>query len=227
MQNPQQCFNLSMQAAAAADSCAFVANSRGGKVGDFTSIAYTFFTEAFLSYEGGVSDSKAQVASITSMVGTLLSCKSFESNDYETLITKVGQYAARLLKKIDQCKMVMLCSHLFYSYDDDGYRNANRVLECLQRSLKVANMCVTSNPGNLQLFVDILDTYLYHFEKMNPIIVDKYISGLIALVNEHINTIGPNVVIAETKAQFFQIVKYIEKKKNDAASSIRFGNIAC
>jgi vacuolar protein sorting-associated protein 35 len=86
---------------------------------------------------------------------------------------------------------------------------------------------MASTPANLQLFVDVLDTYLYHFEKQNPIIVDKYISGLIALVNEHVNSIGANPVIAETKSHFIQIVKSIEEKKNDSVTSIRFGNIVC
>jgi vacuolar protein sorting-associated protein 35 len=164
-----------------------------------------------------------QVNAITTMIGILLSCKSHGFKDYETLITKVTQYAARLLKKVDQCKMVVLCSHLFFVYGDECYKNSQRTLECLQRSLKVANICVTSNPGNLQLFVDILDIYLYHFEKQNPMVADKYISGLIALVNEHIASIGGNPAITDAKAQFVQIVKYIEEKKSDA----RFSGIVC
>merc|ERR1711971_598501 len=108
--NTETCFILSTEAAAAADCCARVVSSRGG-TSDFSSIAYTFLTEAFLAYESGITDSKMQVSTITTMIGTLLTCKSFNMNDYETLITKVTQYAARLLKKNDQCKMVMLCSH--------------------------------------------------------------------------------------------------------------------
>ena len=223
VQNAEQCFILNAQAAAAADCCASIVDTRGGNIGDFTPIAYTFFTDAFLTYETGISDSKMQVNAITTMIGILLSCKSHGFKDYETLITKVTQYAARLLKKVDQCKMVMLCSHLFFVYGDECYKNSQRTLECLQRSLKVANMCVTSNPGNLQLFVDILDIYLYHFEKENPMVADKYISGLIALVNEHIASIGGNPAITDAKAQFVQIVKYIEEKKSDA----RFSGIVC
>ena len=223
MQDGEQCFNLYTQAAAAADCCASVVGNRGGNTGNFASIAYTFFTEAFLAYETGISDSKVQVNAITTMVGALLSCKAFSSSDYETLITKVTQYAARLLKKIDQCKMVMLCSHLFYVYGEKRYKNPQRTLECLQRSLKVADVCVSSNPGNLQLFVDIFDIYLYHFEKENPMISDKYISGLIALVNEHIASIGGNPTIADAKSQFVHTVKHIEEKKIDA----RFSGIVC
>jgi len=223
MHNPELCFILNTQAAAAADCCASVVGARGGNIGDFTPVAYTFFTEAFLTYETCISDSKVQVNAITTMIGILLSCKAYSFKDYETLITKVTQYAARLLKKVDQCKMVMLCSHLFFVYGDKCYRNSQRTLECLQRSLKVADMCVTSNPGNLQLFVDILDIYLYHFEKQNPMIGDQYISGLIALVNEHVTSIGGNPAIVDAKAQFVQIVMDIKEKKRN----VRFNRIVC
>ena len=224
--NAETCFILSTEAAAAADCCARVVSSRSGTC-DFSSIAYTFLSEAFLSYESGITDSKMQVSMITTMIGTLLTCKSFNMSDYETLITKVTQYAARLLKKNDQCKMVMLCSHLFYTYDDgeNSYKNSQRALECLQRSLKVADMCVSSSPGDLQLFVDILDIYLYHFEKSNPIITDKYISGLIALINQHIVDIGLlNPAIVAAKDHFVHIVKYINEKRS---RDVRFSSIAC
>ena len=81
---------------------------------EFTSISYDFLTQAFLVYEDHISESTAQIRSITSIVGSLLSCKTFEKTDYEALITKTAQYAAKLLKKQDQCRMVCLCSRLFY-----------------------------------------------------------------------------------------------------------------
>ncbi|GFH48731.1 hypothetical protein CTEN210_05207 [Chaetoceros tenuissimus] len=199
--NVETCFILSTEAAAAADCCARVVISRGGTC-DFSSIAYTFLSEAFLAYESGITDSKMQVSTISTMI-------------------------ARLLKKNDQCKMVMLCSHLFYTYDDveNSYKNSQRALECLQRSLKVADICVSSSPGDLQLFVDILDIYLYHFEKSNPIITDKYISGLIALINQHIGDIGLlNPAIVAAKDHFVHIVKYINEKRS---RDVRFSSIAC
>ncbi len=227
LQDSEQCFNLSLQAAAAVDCCTNVAQARGGNVESLSTVAYTFFSEAFVAYEGGISDPKIQVSCITNMIGTLLACKCINSNDYGILTTRVTQYSARLARKSDQCRMVMLCSHIFYNHEENGYKNPQRVLECLQRALKVADMCMVSTPANLQLFVDILDTYLYHFEKQTPLISDKYISGLVALVNEHVNSIGANPAIAEAKFHFVQIVKSIEDKKEDALNSARYGNIVC
>lgn len=81
---------------------------------EFSSIAYDFLTQAFLVYEEEVSESTAQIRAITAIVGTLLSCRTFQKTDYEALITKTAQYSAKLLKKPDQCRMVCLCSRLFY-----------------------------------------------------------------------------------------------------------------
>lgn len=74
--------------------------------------------QAFILYEDELTDSKAQVRALVSMAGTLLSCEGFDPADYDALATKTAQYAAKLLKKPDQCRMVTLCSHLFWSPDE-------------------------------------------------------------------------------------------------------------
>ncbi|CAN0473160.1 unnamed protein product, partial [Laminaria digitata] len=92
--------------------CALGADRTG-----FKAIAYEFFSQAFILYEDELTDSKAQVRALVSMAGTLLSCEGFDPADYDALATKTAQYAAKLLKKPDQCRMVTLCSHLFWSPD--------------------------------------------------------------------------------------------------------------
>lgn len=105
---------------------------------------------------------------LLSMIGTLLNCRSFPTEDYEALITKVAQYSNKLLKKPDQCKMITLCSHLFWprnGSDESGtqYSDPNRVLECLQRALKVA-----SNTSST-LFVDILDRFAFLLKQSDDV----------------------------------------------------------
>ena len=120
-------------------------------------------------YESEISDSKAQVRCLTAIIGSLLNCKHFSDEDYEALITKAAQYANKLLKKPDQSRMVTLCSHLFSprkrtatstkeialpnveASEPMPYSDPDRVLECMQRALKVASL---SNPN---IFVEILD----------------------------------------------------------------------
>jgi len=229
MSCPNLCFSLTLHAAATADNCATVASQHGENKEDLNPITYEFMTQALLLYESEISDSKCQPQAITSIVGTLLSFRSLETSEYEALITKTTQYAARLLKKPDQCKMVLLCSHLFFIGEKDGaYQNPQRALECLQRALKIADACTATSPTNLQLFVDILEQYIYFYERNNPIITDRFISGLIALVNEHIGNIGAqSASITSAKSQFYKIIEYVEEKKTQTNSAKRFQLIVC
>jgi len=222
LSSTELCLSLTLKVAIAADRCALLINDNGGNSGDFASIAYEYMTQAFFIYDADINDSKTQMNVITLINGTLLACKSFALRDYDALITKTTQCAARLLKKPDQCKMILLCSHLFYCKDDgdkEVYKNPQRVLECLQRALKIADACTMSSPTNFYLFVDILDFYVYFYEKKNPSITDKFVSGLIALINGQITNIGPyNESIIKAKNQFRQILFYIQRKKTDPDS---------
>lgn len=113
--NAELAFKLYLEIAVATDLLAYSTKQhhRSASI-EFTSISYDFLTQAFLVYEDQISESAAQIRSITAIVGSLLCCKTFEKTDYEALITKTAQYAAKLLKKQDQCRMVCLCSRLFY-----------------------------------------------------------------------------------------------------------------
>ena len=109
------------------------------------------------------------------------------------------------------------------------YRNPQRVLECLQRGLKIADACSMSSSSNVQLFVEILDYYVYYYEIETPSITDKFVSGLIALINEHFESIGVtgSTSIAETRAYYEQILDHIKRKKNENRTKERFGLIVC
>eukprot|EP01038_Epipyxis_sp_PR26KG_P012178 gene12178-16310_t len=210
--HPEPALKLFLNAAQATDECGYHA------------ISYEFLKEALLIYENDISDSKLQVNVLTSVIGTLLKCKHFPVEDYEALITKVAQYANKLLKKADQCRMVSLCSHLFWpkgSTDDvNRYNDCDRVLECMQRSLKIASVC---NPN---LFVEILDRYLYYFENDNPIIHVRYLSGLIALINEQATNDQATVVMTPAvEAHYKNTLDYIRSRQQASETSEKFSEI--
>ena len=141
--------------------CALVADSVGeGEA------AYDLIAKNFEVYEEDISDSRAQLAAVTLAAGTLQQMSSFDEDTYETLATKTTQYSAKLLKKPDQCRAVCRASYMFWSKaGEEPFRNAKRVLECLQRALKIADACKANN-AHVGLFVEILDAYLYHFEQV-------------------------------------------------------------
>lgn len=70
---------------------------------------------------------------------------------------------------------------------------------------------------------------MYYYEVGNPAITDKFVSGLIALIKEHLESVGgtSSTAVAETKTHYGQIVDLIMKKKTEKETAERFGVIVC
>lgn len=188
-------------------------------------IAYEFFAQAFTIYEEAISDSRLQFQSIVSIAGVLQQCRNFSRENYDTLITKTALHGSKLLKKPDQCRSVYLSSHLWWGVEipalgeEEGvsefYRDGKRVLECLQRSLRVADACMDSSVS-IELFVEILNRCLYYFIHGNESITIKYINGLIELIQTNLESsvTNENGQINENPKKHFQrTLEYIESQK--------------
>lgn len=98
-----------------------------GTPGDFlTQATHELFTQCFALYDD-IDDYPTQQRCIVNMVGTLLATKSLAKEQFEKFTTKLTQFAAKLMRKQDQCRMVLLCSHLFYAVGKvrthDGVKN--------------------------------------------------------------------------------------------------------
>ncbi|KAF9993886.1 Vacuolar protein sorting-associated protein 35 [Entomortierella chlamydospora] len=208
----------------------------------FEDICYEFFVQAFTIYEESISESKAQFQAITLMVGTLQTTTCFNVDHYDTLITKCALHGAKLLKKPDQCRAVYTCSHLWWGtmivgQQEDGteavqpYRDGKRVLECLQKALKIADSCMDS-VTNVELFVEILNRYIYYFEKQNEAVTVKYLNGLIDLINTNLGNMenpdqhppssnsssllenDPADISKYVMAHFRNTIYHLERRKN-------------
>ena len=157
-------------------------------------VAYEFFAQAFTVYEEAISDSRAQFQAVCCIAGALHGTRNFGRENYDTLITKAALHGSKLLKKPDQCRAVYLASHLWWGRErreEEGqtgdeakevsknftilgheltylqsYRDGKRVLECLQRALRVADACMDT-AVSVELFVEILNRYVYYFDQEN------------------------------------------------------------
>ncbi|KAL2249990.1 vacuolar protein sorting-associated protein 35B-like isoform X1 [Sesamum indicum] len=203
---PELALRLYLQCAEGANDC------------DLEPVAYDFFTQAFVLYEEEIADSKAQVTAIHLIIGTLQRMNVFGVENRDTLTHKATGYSAKLLKKPDQCRAVYACSHLFWVDDQDGIKDGERVLLCLKRSLRIANAAqqmanvTRGSSGPVTLFVEILNKYLYYFEKGNPQITASVIQGLIDLIKTEMQsdsaTGGP-----ASDAFFTSTLRYIQFQK--------------
>lgn len=184
----------------------------------FQDLTYDLYVDAFTVYEESISESRAQLQAIALIIGTLQGAKVFNTNNYDTLITKAALHGAKLLKKPHQAQAVHLASHMWWQEatstagveevegdgdggdktkkdatppkspapkekekkveaegDDEGdtdadnkpaypHQDSKRVLECLQKSLRIANSA-TEDVVKTQLYADALDQYIFYLDR--------------------------------------------------------------
>ncbi|XP_004287790.1 PREDICTED: vacuolar protein sorting-associated protein 35A [Fragaria vesca subsp. vesca] len=203
---PELALRLYLQCAEAANDC------------DLEPVAYEFFTQAYILYEEEISDSKAQVTAIHLIIGTLQRMQVFGVENRDTLTHKATGYSAKLLKKPDQCRAVYACSHLFWVDDQENMKDGERVLICLKRALRIANAAqqqanaTRGSTGSATLFVEILNKYLYFFEKGNPQITVASVQSLIELITTEMQSDSTPAEPA-TNAFFASTMRYIQFQK--------------
>jgi len=212
---PELAFKLYMTAAQTAN----VAGYRG--------ISYEFLTQAYVLYEREMADSRVQIDAITMMVGTLQSCRCLNEEEYDNFSTKTTLYASKLLRKCDQTRMLALCSTLFWSPDTSAnglnlmQMNQNiticqgkRAVESLRRGVKYASEC-EANFENVPLYVELLNTYLYHFGANNDNIEVKWINALISLLQDNVAALREADPEAPAIAHYARTRHYIQQKMEE------------
>ncbi|TFK71730.1 vacuolar protein sorting-associated protein 35 [Pluteus cervinus] len=221
----------------------------------FEDLTYDLYVQAFTVYEDNISESRAQLQAITLIIGTLASAKVFGVDNYDTLITKAALHGAKLLKKSHQATAVGLASHLWWqeaalgegddklterrqasTSKDDGsetaraypHQDSKRVLECLQKSLRIANSAI-EEIVTVQLYCDTLDQYLYYLDRGAPAVAPKFVNSLVELITSSIDNISSPDVHPSQRAppgllegvqtpemitrHFRNTLAYIERKK--------------
>ncbi|WWC66334.1 uncharacterized protein I206_100235 [Kwoniella pini CBS 10737] len=181
---PETCLRLFLLAAQVSDDC---------KLEELT---YEFFVQAFVIYEESISESRAQLQAITGIISALQTTRSFGTDNYDTLITKAALHGSKLLKKSHQATAVLYASHMWWQSDVPGrekdektpFRDGKRVLECLQKSLRIASSCI-DEITSVQLYVDALDRYIYYFEQGVEAVTPKYVNSLVELITSNIDSV--------------------------------------
>ncbi|KAL8694681.1 MAG: hypothetical protein Q9218_000692 [Villophora microphyllina] len=197
-------------------SCGQVADQTG-----LEEVAYEFFAQAFTIYEEAISDSRAQFQAVCVIAGVLHVTRGFSKENYDTLITKCALHGSKMLKKPDQCRAVYLASHLWWAIEipakgeEDSknlYRDGKRVLECLQRALRVADACMDT-AVSVELFVEILNRYVYYFDQQNETVTTKYLNGLIELIHSNLQTNQESSSLDAPKRHFQRTLDYISSRE--------------
>lgn len=90
------------------------------------------------------------------------------------------------------------------------YRDAKRVLECLQKSLRIADSCIDPYLS-LKLFLEILNRCLIFNVYGNYLIDSRYINGLIDLIKTNVENLKDDNNVRNDDDQEARLFKHIEK----------------
>ncbi|XP_058967807.2 vacuolar protein sorting-associated protein 35-like [Pocillopora verrucosa] len=180
-------------------------------------VAYEFMSQAFAIYEDEISDSKAQLAAITLLISTFEKMSCFGEENHEPLRTQCALAASKLLKKPDQCRAVVVCSHLFWSgksreADGGECRDSKRVTECLKKAVRIANQCMDSTI-QVQLFVEVLNRYLYYFEQKADTVTVTVINQLLEKIREDLPGLEGTDETELIRKHFESTVAHVQIKK--------------
>ncbi|XP_012891522.1 PREDICTED: vacuolar protein sorting-associated protein 35 [Dipodomys ordii] len=195
-----------------------------GEIGfeNHETVAYEFMSQAFSVYEDEISDSKAQLAAITLIIGTFERMKCFSEENHEPLRTQCALAASKLLKKPDQGRAVSTCAHLFWSgrnTDKNGeeLHGGKRVMECLKKALKIANQCMDPSL-QVQLFIEILNRYIYFYEKENDAVTIQVLNQLIQKIREDLPNLESSEETEQINKHFHNTLEHLRLRQESRES---------
>jgi len=186
-------------------------------------MAYECMSQAFSLYEDEISDSKAQLAAMTLIIGTFQQMKCFSEENHDPLRTQCALAASKLLKKPDQCQGVLTVSHLFWSgytsASDKPIRDGKKVLDCLKKALKIANQSMVPTV-QVQLFNQILNHYVLFYEDGNTLINIDMINELVGRISEMMAGLEGGMELAQITGLYERTVEHMKLKRSEKPDGI-------
>lgn len=173
---------------------------------DQETFAYEFMSQAFTLYEEEVGDSKSQLSSITLIMSTFEKINCFSEENHGPLRSQCAFAAAKLLKKPDQCRAILACSHVFWSSKvkeslNSEMRDGSKVAECLKKAVRIASNCM-DKVVQLQLLVEILNSYVLYFEKGCPEITSDLLNQMIRKIRDDLKSLEGNEDLEQIDRHF-------------------------
>ncbi|MDR3547271.1 MAG: hypothetical protein P4M11_03155 [Candidatus Pacebacteria bacterium] len=97
------------------------------------SYAEKYMIRAMELYEDEIADSDARFRGLTMMIGCMVQSSVFSDETYTNLAQRVSKSSVKLLKKSEQCKAVLMCSHMYWAMEQ-VYRSGEEPSSSLKSS---------------------------------------------------------------------------------------------
>lgn len=198
-----------------------------------------------------MADSRHKITALHAIVGTLHRCYVFSPDNRDALAQSVTSYAAKLLKRADQCRAACAASHLAWQdaapaaststaaapMRQPPVRDAQKVMAGLKRALKVvaaakqqraASSRVGSKgrPGaaaqHLPLYVEIVNHYLYYLSRGVEAMSAGVVQQLLELVASELAQHDADLD-SDTRAYWAATKRHIQHQKRSEGAAAGAG----
>jgi len=158
--------------------------------------AYTFFTKGALTLyedETAMSQSQLEFSAIRQLIATIDHLVCFETEDYEKLAKKIAQHSSKLVVVDFQSRATVLAAHLFMSGGGGSaaqeFKDPKSSLQCLKKAMQIASG-VTEPEAKAGLLVELLDHYLWFFDKFPDVVDQSYVNAIIDKIKKQVVSDG-------------------------------------
>ena len=192
-------------------------NSILSEKNNFEEACASFMNGALNIFNEGKYDINHKYFLLSQICGYLVNFTILSKENLENIIKVLMDTGNKMTKRGDQFNTMIDIGQIYYIVLKDG----KKVLDCINKARKFANFAMT-NPQNLNLYVDLLNKFLYFIDVENEIVTIKadQIDEMIELIKNHIETIKNEVskdssFLPAIESYFNNTIEFIKKRKSE------------
>jgi len=105
-------------------------------------------------------------------------------------------------------------------------REEKRTLECLKKGARIASQCLDAGV-QVQLYVELLNSYLFYFERGNSLVTIAMLNQLIAKIEEELPNLEPSEETKQIEMHYKNTLTHIKSRMEttDTGLEVSFAGI--
>ena len=210
---PENAFRLLLNTASNINSMKLEQNS-------FAESCFDLLNDSLSILQDAKTDADKKLGLLNLFISTICNITLLPQVKLIQLINSLVQYSQTLPKRSEQCLAILNCSHLYFT--EQG-KDLVKVQDCLMKAKRFADFAM-SNPQNLNLFVFILNKYLFYIEKGCEGLKIDNINDILEIIKNHILTIKTEntnpTFLPEIESYFETTVESINYRKKNSQHKI-------
>ncbi len=195
-------------------------NSMKSEQESFSESCYDLLNNCLSILQDAKVDADKKLGLLNLFISSICNINCLSKDKLIQIVNSIVQFSQTLQKRSEQCLAILNCSHLYYT---EICKDMNKVQDCLVKAKRFADFAM-SNPQNLNLFVFILNKYLFYIEKGCDTLKFDNINDIIEIIKNHILTIKTEnanpTFLSEIERYFETTISSIDYRKKNSQHKI-------